>query len=165
MQIYGNASRSYEPPLLLELTAPGQIGGDLSQLNPQKAWQFELGTRGALADRLAWDFSVFDIELRDEIKNINIPPFPGAPFTIPRFINVDRSRHWGVELGLDLLMLKDIIRADDSVRLVTAYTFSRFVFVNDPIHGDNDLPGAPRHFIKSEVRLPPSVRSLGRAGD
>jgi iron complex outermembrane receptor protein len=34
VQIYGNASRSYEPPLILELTAPGQIGGDLSELDP-----------------------------------------------------------------------------------------------------------------------------------
>jgi hypothetical protein len=35
------------PPLILELTAPGQIGGDLSQLKAQRAWQFEIGTRGA----------------------------------------------------------------------------------------------------------------------
>ncbi len=46
IQVFGNASRSSEPPLILELTAPGQIGGDLSQLNEQTAWQFEVGTRG-----------------------------------------------------------------------------------------------------------------------
>lgn len=152
VQLYGNASRSYEPPLILELTAPGQIGGDLSQLNAQKAWQFELGTRGQLNDRLAWDFSIYDIELRDEIRNINIEPFPGAGFTIPRFLNIDRSRHWGVELGFDLLILKNLARLDDSLRLLTAYTFSRFVFVNNPVYGDNDIPGAPRHYIRSEVR-------------
>jgi iron complex outermembrane receptor protein len=152
IQLYGNASRSYEPPLLLELTAPGQIGGDLSELKPQKAWQFELGTRGAFGERLLWDLSVFDIELKDEIRNVNVPPFPGALFTIPRFLNVDRSRHWGTEMGFDLLLLKDIAQPDDSVRFLTAYTFSRFVFVNDPIHGDNDLPGAPRHYFRSEAR-------------
>src|SRR5580765_3174099 len=41
-QVFANVSRSYEPPLMLELTAPGQIGGDLSQLEAQKAWQFEV---------------------------------------------------------------------------------------------------------------------------
>ena len=48
VQVYGNASHAYEPPLILELTAPGQIGGNLSQLKAQKPWQFEVGTRGTL---------------------------------------------------------------------------------------------------------------------
>jgi iron complex outermembrane receptor protein len=121
-------------------------------LDPQRAWQFELGTRGSLGERLAWDFSMFDIELHDETKNINVQPFPGAPFTIPRFENIDRSRHWGAELGFDLLLLKDIIKAEDGIRLLTAYTFSRFVFVDDPVFGGNDLPGAPQHIIRAETR-------------
>ena len=41
IQVYGNASHAYEPPLILELTAPGQIGGSLRQLKAQKSWQFE----------------------------------------------------------------------------------------------------------------------------
>jgi iron complex outermembrane receptor protein len=152
VQIYGNASRSYEPPLLLELTAPGQIGGDLSQLKAQKAWQFELGTRGKFGERAEWDFSVFDIELRDEIQNINVQPFPGAPFTIPRYQNIDRSRHYGTELGFNVVLAKGMAHTDDALRFHTAYTFSRFVFVNDPTYGGNDIPAAPRHYIQSELR-------------
>jgi iron complex outermembrane receptor protein len=152
LQIYGNASRSYEPPLLLELTAPGQIGGDLSELKAQRAWQFELGTRGRLGDRAEWDLAVFDIELRDEIQNVNVQPFPGAPFTIPRYRNIDRSRHYGVELGFNLRLARDLLRADDALRLHTAYTFSRFVFVNDRNFGGNDIPAAPRHYVQSELR-------------
>src|SRR5882724_12009951 len=98
-QVFANASRAYEPPLMLELTAPGQIGGDLSDLKAQKAWQFEVGTRGTLGNRVAWDVALYDIELWDEIRNVNVQPFPGAPFTIPRFVNIDRSRHTGVEAG------------------------------------------------------------------
>jgi iron complex outermembrane receptor protein len=152
VQIYGNASRSYEPPLLLELTAPGQIGGDLSQLKAQKAWQFELGTRGKFGERAEWDFSVFDIELRDEIQNINVQPFPGAPFTIPRYQNIDRSRHYGTELGFTVLLAKSVAQSEDNLQLLTAYTFSRFVFVNDRNYGNNDIPAAPRHYIQSELR-------------
>jgi iron complex outermembrane receptor protein len=152
VQVYGNASRSYEAPLLLELTAPGQIGGDLSQLNAQRAWQFELGTRGNLGDRLAWDFSIYDIELRNEIQNVNVQPFPGAPFTIPRYRNIDRSRHWGVEVGFNLVMAKSLAQMDDSLRLRTAYTFAQFVFVNDRNFGDNDIPAAPRHYLQTELR-------------
>ena len=158
VQVFGNASHAYEPPLLLELTAPGQIGGDLSQLAAQKSWQFEVGTRGNVGDRLAWDVAVYDAELWDEIQNVNVQPFPGAPFTIPRYRNIGRSRHTGVEAGADLLLVKDILsrlglgRTGDSLRARAAYTWSRFVFVNDANFGDNDLPGTPRHFIQTELR-------------
>src|SRR5262245_22069814 len=85
VQVFGNASRAYEPPLILELTAPGQIGGDLSQLKAQTSWQFEVGTRGSWGDRLNWDVSVYDIELWDEILKVNVQPFPGATLTISLF--------------------------------------------------------------------------------
>jgi iron complex outermembrane receptor protein len=158
IQVFGNASHAYEPPLLLELAAPGQIGGNLGQLAAQKSWQFEVGTRGNTGERLAWDVAVYDAELWDEIQNVNVQPFPGAPFTIPRYRNIDRSRHTGVEAGVDLRLVKDILsriglgRAGDSLRARAAYTWSRFVFVNDANFGDNDLPGAPRHFIQTELR-------------
>ena len=128
MQVFGNASRAYEPPLILELTAPGQIGGDLSQLKAQKSWQFEVGTRGNWGERFAWDLSLYDIEVWDEIQNVNVQPFPGAPFTIPRFQNIDRSRHTGVEVGGDLLLAKDIApriglgSIGDALRARLAYT-------------------------------------------
>jgi len=157
-QVFANASKSYEPPLMLELTAPGQIGGDLSQLKAQKAWQFEVGTRGTYADRVTWDVAVYDIELWDEIRNVNVQPFPGAPFTIPRFVNIDRSRHSGVEAGADVVLVRDAARAvglgtiGDALTARVAYTYSRFVFVDDPTFGNNGLPGAPRHFVRAELR-------------
>ena len=157
-QVFGNVSRSYEPPLVLELTAPGQIGGDLSQLKAQRAWQFELGTRGTVGERFAWDVAVYDIELRNEIQNVNVQPFPFAPFTIPRFQNIDQSRHTGVEVGGDVLLVKDIATrlglgaGGDALRARAAYTWSRFVFVDDPVFGSNRLPGAPEHFIRAELR-------------
>jgi len=158
VQVYGNVSHTYEPPLILELTAPGQIGGNLHQLKAQKAWQFEIGTRGKLGTRLAWDVTVYDIELWDEIQNVNVRPFPGAPFTIPRYQNIDRSRHLGVEVGGTLLLLHDLSgqlglgRAGDTLALRLAYTWSHFVFVNDAQFRNNDLPGAPQHFLRSELR-------------
>jgi iron complex outermembrane recepter protein len=81
IQIYGNASRAYEPPLLLEITSLGQLSSDLRLLNPQKAWQFEIGTRNNWGEQLWWDVAVYDIELWDEIQNVNIQPFPNALFT------------------------------------------------------------------------------------
>ena len=158
VQIYGNASRAYQPPLLLELTSPGNLPGTLSDLKPTTAWQFEIGTRGSWGQRVNWDFSVYDYELWDEIKNVNVQPFPFAPFTIPRFQNIRRSRHVGIEVGLDVQILTDIARsmgmgqAGDQLRSRVAYTYSNFRFVNDQFFNNNLLPGAPEHFIRAELR-------------
>jgi iron complex outermembrane recepter protein len=158
IQVFGNASKSYEPPLILELTAPGQIGGDLSQLDAQKAWQFEVGTRGTVANRVTWDVALYDIELWDEITNVNVQPFPGAPFTIPRFNNIDRSRHSGVEFGASAVLVRDAGKSmglgdmGDTLATRVAYTYSRFVYVDDPVFNNNYIPGAPQHFIRGEVR-------------
>ena len=143
---------------MLEITAPGQLSSDLHLLNPQKAWQFEIGTRSNWGDRWWWDVSVYDIELWDEIQNVNIQPFPNAPFTIPRYRNIDRSRHTGVEVAADLRLLDNVSallqqgNVGDMLRLRTGYTWSRFVFVDDDNFGDNDIPGAPEHFVRTELR-------------
>jgi iron complex outermembrane receptor protein len=152
VQVYGNISHAYEPPLILELTAPGQINGDLRQLEAQKAWQFEIGSRGRWGPRISWDASVYDYELWDEIRNVYVRPFPGAPFTVPRFENIERSRHTGVEVGFGAILVEGLGVAQDMLGLRTAYTWSRFVFVDDSRFNGNDLPGAPEHYLRSELR-------------
>ena len=159
VQVYANANNAVEPPLLLELTAPGNIEGSLKDLKPTDAWQFEIGTRGAAFDDvLLWDLSVYDIELWDEIQNVNVQPFPGAPFTIPRYQNVPRSRHTGVELGTNVTLLENVAAVlgvsgvQDRVRFVNNFTFGDFRFVDDPEFGDNFLPGLPEFFLAGELR-------------
>jgi outer membrane receptor protein involved in Fe transport len=90
---------------------------------------------------VGWDVSLYDIELWDEIQNVNVQPFPFAPFTIPRYRNIERSRHTGVEAGADVVLGEDIARrvglgdAGDSLAARVSYTWSRFVFVNDANSG------------------------------
>lgn len=159
IQAYANASNAVEPPLLLELTAPGNIQGSIKDLKPTNAWQFEVGTRGsAFDDVFLWDLSVYDIELWDEIQNVNVQPFPGAPFTIPRYQNVPRSRHAGVELGTDVTVLRDVAASlgisgvQDRLRFVNNFTFGDFRFVDNPAYGNNFLPGLPEFFLAGELR-------------
>ena len=151
-QIFGNVSRSYEPPLLLELNSlavPGFI-----KLDGQSAWQYELGTRGQNLG-LSWDLSAYDVELRNEILNINVQPFPNAPFTVPTYRNAPRTRHSGVEVGLSyqlpgaLLVHGDVT---DHVSLRTSYTLARYTYVEDSSYRRNDIPGAPHQVLSTEVR-------------
>ena len=141
-KFFANASRMFEPPLLLELnsfTQPGFI-----DLLGQSAWQFEAGTRGRLG-AVGWDLSLYDVELRHEILNENVAPFPGATFTVPTYRNAPRSRHYGVEFGVEA-SLRNL-----SGRL--AYTYGRYQFVNDPDYADNDIPGAANHLINASLTV------------
>ena len=140
-QLYANASRSFEPPLLLELnslTVPGFVN-----VAAQRAWQYEVGTRGR-SGAVGWDVSLYDVELNDEILNANVQPFPGAPFTVPTYRNAARTRHYGLEAGLDW-------RPSDRVSSRVAYTFGRYTYVEDTAYAGNDIPGAPRHVVQAEV--------------
>ena len=149
-QVFANASRMFEPPLLLELsslTIPGFI-----PLDAQDAWQFEAGTRGQ-SGGVDWLLSLYDIELRDEIININVQPFPGAPFTVPTYRNAERTRHYGVEAGFDYTASRVFDRGGlgDALGVVLAYTFARYEFVRDSVFTGNEIPGAPPHVLQAEV--------------
>ena len=150
IQLFANASRSYEAPLLLELKSYGSPG--FLALDAQDTWQYEVGSRGNLTEGFTWDVSLFDLEIENEIVNINVQPFPDAPFTIPSYRNVARTRHRGAELGVGGLLAKDLFGAG---RLSgrAAYTYSDFRFVDDPTYGDNLLPGAPRHLLRAQLRF------------
>jgi iron complex outermembrane receptor protein len=102
-----------------------------------------------------WDFSLYDVELWDEILNLNVQPFTGAPFTVPTYRNAARTRHDGVEAGLGLTLPSTVFtRADggDALALRVAYTFARYRFVRDSGFDGRDIPGAPTHFLAAELR-------------
>jgi iron complex outermembrane receptor protein len=152
-QIFGNVSRSYEPPLLLELTSFAGFGSSgFLDLKAQDTWQYELGTRGQINNRIDWDVAFFDAEIDNEIINANVRPSASAPFTIPSYRNAPKTRHLGLEVGASALLTQNLIDTDDRLSWRTAYTWSRFRFVDDPAFGDNFIPGAPRHLLRSELR-------------
>jgi iron complex outermembrane recepter protein len=151
-QVYANASRSFEPPLLLELNSlavPGFVA-----LEGQDAWQFELGVRGR-SGQVSWDAAAYDVELKNEILNLNVQPFPGAPFTVPTYRNAPRTRHMGFETGLEYQLPGGIFRpgsTPDETRFRLAYTYSRYRFTRDSVYQGHTIPGAPEHHLQAEVR-------------
>ena len=160
-QLFANVSRSFEPPLLLELnslTVPGFI-----DLNGQDALQFEVGTRGR-SGGFRWDVSLYDVEIKDEILNVNVEPFPGAGFTVPTYRNAEKTRHYGIEAGAQMGIPGPILTASnggDGLMLQASYTFARYKFVDDGSFDGNDIPGAPKHMINSELKyVHPSGFSL-----
>jgi iron complex outermembrane recepter protein len=152
VQLFANASRTVEPPLLLELTSFGG-GGGFNDLGAQDAWQYEVGGRGRSAGA-SWEVSVYDVELHDEIVNVNVAPFSGAPFTVPSYRNVDRSRHRGVEAGLGQEIAHGVLAGGtrpDRLVLRASYTLAKNEYVRDAADAGHELPGAPRHYGSAEL--------------
>jgi iron complex outermembrane receptor protein len=150
--LFANASRTVEPPLLLELSSFGNSGGFID-LAAQKAWQYELGARGRKTG-FAWELSLYDVELEDEILNLNVQPFPGAPFTVPTYRNSPKTRHYGLEAGVAYQVPGALLaRGDVHDHLTTrvAYTLARYRYVDDPSYDGKDIPGAPRHHVNAEL--------------
>lgn len=153
--LFAAVSRSFEPPthddLLVTVNgtsffSPGapsngvlQYAFDTPDLKAQKATTIEGGWRGQ-TDRFSWDAVVYYSWIRDELLSLRDPTGARLPSQ-----NADRTTHFGVELGLGA-------RITDALSARLAYTFQRFRFDNDPVHGNNQLAGAPEHVVNAALR-------------
>jgi iron complex outermembrane recepter protein len=121
----------------------------LADIDAQKATTLEIGSRGHW-NGLEWDASIYRSWLRDELMSYNVG-IAGASATV----NADRTVHQGVELGFGWELAKNLLPGslgEDALVWHTAYTFSDFRFDGDATYGDNRIPGAPEHYIRSELR-------------
>jgi iron complex outermembrane receptor protein len=143
-QAFANISRSAEVPSFGESSTADAIPFWL--VRPQTATTYEIGTRGRRPD-LTWELVGYRASIRNELQCM----YGNAPGSC-NVVNADRTIHQGIEAGLGVAVLKGLFAPGaDKVWLNLAYTFNDFRFDNDPVFGNNLLPGAPRHFLRGEV--------------
>ena len=146
VQAYANLTWSTEPPTLSDLIALVPLGG-FSRLNAQRAYTAEIGTRGQHG-RVAWEVAAYRSWLRDEIQLLQ-GPTPSSSFAQ----NVQgRTIHQGVEVALNYTLAENLLDGGDRLSTRAAWTFSDFHFSDNPTYHDNQLPGAPRHVLRQELR-------------
>jgi iron complex outermembrane receptor protein len=144
-QVFANISRSGEVPSFDE----GNALIPFTDIKAQTATTYEIGTRGIRPD-YTWDISLYRANVRDELQCL------GDGLDFCTVVNAPRTVHQGLEFGLGFNVLKWIFvdrlsSTPDRVWMNTAYTFNDFFFDNDPVFGDNELPGVPRNYIRSEL--------------
>jgi iron complex outermembrane receptor protein len=139
-QVFTNLSWANEPPPFSELGTTGVQ----NNLKAQKAKTLEVGTRGRTTD-FAWDATVYRAWLRDELQFLTVN-------NVTNIFNADDTIHQGIELGGEWVALHDLAASGDRTSLRAAYTYSDFHFDGDRTYGNNDIPGAPRHFLRTELR-------------
>ena len=156
-QAFANISRSVEVPSYGENSFAAA-----ALAKPQKAWTYEVGTRGR-RDDVVWDAAIYRMEIKDELQCQD----PGASGAC-QVVNLDSTVHQGVELGFGWAALRNLFAkgdlkdgGGDALWINLAYTFNDFRFdkgnrLDYGLNGSenidgNRLPGAPRHFLRAEA--------------
>ncbi|MBR1150025.1 TonB-dependent receptor [Bradyrhizobium sp. JYMT SZCCT0428] len=147
-QAYANISRSAEVPSFGEsANVPGVAVIPFTSIRPQRATTYEIGTRGRRPD-LTWELTGYRADIKDELLCLY------SAFGNCNVTNANRTYHQGIEAGLGAAVIKGLFvpgSAPDKVWVNLAYTFNDFRFDNDPVFGNNQLPGAPRHYLRAEL--------------
>ncbi len=155
VQLYGNISRSVEPPHAWSMiwSSPlrfpaGNQPYSTRQSTPismdnQTATTFEVGARGDSAIG-EWDLAYYYSQVRHELLTVEVENNVFAES------NASPTVHQGIEAGLNSPLWQG--GAAGALSLRQAYTFSDFHYRDDDTFGDNRLPGLPRHYYQAELR-------------
>ncbi|UPK31136.1 TonB-dependent receptor family protein [Bradyrhizobium sp. 195] len=151
-QVFGNISRSAEVPSFGESVSPNFLNPTLPtipffSIKPQTATTYEIGTRMKRPD-YAWEIAFYRSNIDDELLCLY------SAFGNCNVTNANKTIHQGVEAGAGAAIFRDVFvsgPAPDKIWLNVAYTLNDFRFDNDPVFGNNQLPGAPRHFVRAEL--------------
>lgn len=134
VQVFANASRSFEPPSFGELNSLV-----VSSLKAQKGTTFEIGTRGN-SEFIDWDVALYQARLQDELLQVGAA---GSPFA-SQTINAGKTIHRGLEFGLTA-------RLPYSLQWRSSLLINDFKLDNDPTFGSNRLPGIQRSLLRAEL--------------
>lgn len=149
IQIFANASRTYEPPTLAELVAGDSE--DFNGLDEQDSFTYEAGVRGRLNEWIGWDVTYFNSDIENEIINLDEPETNGLGATLA---NVPQTTHKGFEVGLDIDLLP--ARRGQSLTLRNVYAYNDFRFVDSGFFvgnfDGNRIGGIPQHVYRGELR-------------
>lgn len=150
MQAYANVTRSYEPPIMSDLTQTLGAGTQFTPMDPQRALTYEIGTRGT-AKFVAWDLVAYRAKVEDELVNFTpAPAIPAATF------NARNTLHQGIEAALTLdvggLVMPNVLPTGDMLSFEQVYTYSQARFEGDAVYGNNALAGSVPHLYAAALR-------------
>lgn len=144
LQLYGNLSRSVEPPHPWSLIWSSTVATQPIKMQNQTATTLELGARGDSAVG-RWDLAWYYAQVRHELLAVEL--VQGLP---AKEFNASATVHEGLEASLDSTLWEQ--SGSGKLSLRQAYTLSDFHYRDDQRFGDNRLPGLPVHYYQAELR-------------
>ncbi|MGA3683498.1 TonB-dependent receptor family protein [Pseudomonas graminis] len=144
-ELFGNVSRSIDPPVTWQLGSTGTPY--IQDVRPQKANTVELGIRGA--------HGIFDGSLtlyrswvQKELLSVVVRQAATTQDQLIATSNGSGTIHQGIEAGLNALLWEG---QGDTLTLRQAFTYNDFHYRNDATFGDNELPGLPRQVYQAAL--------------
>jgi iron complex outermembrane receptor protein len=149
VHLYANVGQGFLPPAIEELANnPAQLGGFNQDLSAALSRGEEVGARGMLGTRMAFDVSLFHLNTEKDFDRYRVPARPLETF----YRNVGSSRRFGGEAYVSWTPVA-------LVALQAAYTYSHFQYTNTTsAYGDISghwLPNSPEHQLVVDVQLVP----------
>ena len=134
-QWYATVGNAFETPTFTEFARPDGSGGFNPDIDPQQAWNVEIGTRGLFDMGLEYDVALFSVNVDDELNPFESPG--GRTF----YRNAGRTSRDGLEAAVRYPFL-DAWEARSSLTLAR-YRFDRYTTDGGDDLSGNDLPGLP----------------------
>lgn len=158
IQVFGNVSRSVEPPNDWSIVttppsfsttdpdpirrrASGQAIGALD-IKDQTATTFEIGTRGKIGTQ-TWSLSAYYAKVWNELVSVELSP------GVRSESNSTPTIHGGIEAALESKLWE--FSSKHAISLLQSYTLNDFRYRNDSRFGSNQLPGIPRHVYQASL--------------
>ena len=144
LNLYANLASAFRAPTTTELAPVDSAGGFLSDLDPETTRGLEIGAKGLLGQRLAYDVAAFDLQLR----NVAVPS--ETPSGDDVFRDAGRVRRRGLELALSALL-----HPAWTARVAYTYADYRYRDFETPqgrFDGRRE-PNTPEHSVSAELRF------------
>lgn len=153
IQVFGNVSRSYEPPTFDELVGT-QVTSNINtspkklyaiKLDKQLAWTYEAGTKGR-CKWTSWNLAYYYSQVENEILEVK-DYVKGVKATE----NYPHSVHQGFEAGVSIKIFdKPFAWNLGCLIWGFVYNWSDFRFKDGKYDG-KQIAGVPRHFVNNEL--------------
>lgn len=145
LHLYSSYRTSFETPSLSELSAnpSGEAGFD-PDLESQRAFNYELGLKGILGNKLDFDLTLFHVTTENDLVPFELETFPGRTF----YRNAGSTRRNGLEVWTRYQWSR-------SFSLRASYTYSDFTYdeyiLDNEDFGGKLLPAIPPHFLSVQL--------------
>lgn len=146
IQLFGNASRSIDPPVTWQLGSTGVPY--IRPLTPQKADTLEVGIRGSVGV-VDGSLTLYRSWVKDELLSVVVRQATATADALVANANASPTIHQGIEAGLGIQLWEGA--NGDRLDLRQAWTLNDFHYRGDSTFGDNELPSLPRQVYQAQL--------------